>query len=112
MKAIFIPLFFLLSVAYHAQNDNIKLVFSNTSDEAKSEIRTFLSSNPEFVDEFRQIEQSNYIFLSTTQYKKIQDYVTNFKNNDSDKYAEFLQYKQTWFNRYKSTDQLFNDLKQ
>lgn len=112
MKAIFIPLFFLLSVAYHAQNDNIKLVFSNTSDEAKSEIRTFLLSNPEFVDEFRQIEQSNYIFLSTTQYKKIQDYVTNFKNNDSDKYAEFLQYKQTWFTRYKSTDQLFNDFKQ
>ena len=46
------------------------------------------------------------------QYKKVQDYVTNFKNNDSDKYAEFLKYKQSWFNRYKSTDQLFNDLKQ
>ncbi len=112
MKPIFIHLFFLLSVAYHAQNDNIKLVFSNTSDEAKSEIRIFLSSNPEFIDEFRQIEQSNHIFLSKTQYKKIQDYVNNFENNDSDKYAEFLQYKQTWFTRYKSTDQLFNDFKQ
>ena len=112
MKPIFIHLFFLLSVAHHAQNDNIKLVFSNTSDEAKSEIRIFLSSNPEFIDEFRQIEQSNHIFLSKTQYNKIQDYVNNFENNDSDKYAEFLQYKQTWFTRYKSTDQLFNDFKQ
>ena len=83
MKPIFIHLFFLLSVAYHAQNDNIKLVFSNTSDEAKSEIRIFLSSNPEFIDEFRQIEQSNHIFLSKTQYNKIQDYVNNFENNDA-----------------------------
>ena len=29
--------------------------------------------------------------IYATQYKKIQDYVTNFKNNDSDKYAEFLK---------------------
>ena len=111
MRILFISLFFLLFMANHAQNENLKLVYNQSSEEAKNEIRSFLNSNPNYFPTYKKLEKRNYIYLSSEQFNQINDYVENYKNIDSDKYAEFLEFKTTWFSRYKSTNQLINELK-
>jgi hypothetical protein len=98
-------------MANHAQNENLKLVYNQSSEEAKNEIRSFLNSNPNYFPTYKKLEKRNYIYLSSEQFNQINDYVENYKNIDSDKYAEFLEFKTTWFSRYKSTNQLINELK-
>ena len=111
MRILVTSLFVLLLMTNHAQSGELRLVYNQTSKEAKNEIKSFLNSYPNYISSFRQLEKRNYIYLSSEQYNKINHYVENYKNNDSDKSAEFLTFKSTWFSRYKSTSQLINELK-
>ena len=52
-----------------------------------------------------------FYFLSDEQYNQVEVYLKTVENKDSDKYAEYLKFKSTWFSRYKSTSQLINELK-
>ena len=45
---------------------------------------------------FKQIDSKDIIFLSNEQYNQV-GYVQEFDNKDSDKHAEYVHFKSTWF---------------
>ena len=111
MRILVTSLFVLLLMANHAQSGELKLVYPNSTEEANNEIRNMLSIHPNLAKEFKEMDSRDFIFLSHEQYTQVEEYVKKFDNKDSDKYAEFLQFKSTWFSRYKSTRQLIKELK-
>ena len=111
MRILVTSLFVLLFIANRAQSEELKLVYPSTTKEANNEIRNMLSTHPDLEIKFKQIDSKDFIFLSDKQYNQVEFYIKNFDNSDSDKYAEYLQFKSTWFSRYKSTSQLINELK-
>ena len=111
-KHIFlIVILFFCGVSLNAQSKELKLVYQSSTDEANHMIRNMLSTHPELAKKFKQIDLKDFIFLSDKQYNQVEDYIKNFDNRDSDKYAEYIQFKSAWFSRYKSTSQLINELK-
>ena len=111
MRILVTSLFVLFIIANHAQSEGLKLVYQNSTEEANNEIRNMLSTNPGLAKKFKLMDSKDFIFLSDKQYKQVEVYVKNFDNRDSDKHAEHIQFKSTWFSRYKSTSQLINELK-
>ena len=111
MRILLTPLFILFFIANHAQSEELKLVYSSSTEEANNEIRKMLSTHPELTKKFKLIDSKDFIFLSDEQYNQVEVYVKEFDNKDSDKHAEYVHFKSTWFSRYKSTSQLINELK-
>ena len=112
MRILVTSLFVLLFIANHAQSEELRLVYKSTTDEANHEIRNMLSTHPHLAKKFKEIDLKDFIFLSDKQYNQVENYIKNFDNRDSDKYAEYIQFKSAWFSRYKSTSQLINELKE
>ena len=112
MRILVTSLLVLLFIVHHAQSEELKLVYRSSTDEANHEIRNMLSTHPDLAKKFKQIDLKDFIFLSDKQYNQVEDYIKNFDNRDSDKYAEHIQFKSTWFSRYKSTSQIINELKE
>ena len=111
MRILVTSLLILLFIANHAQSEELKLVYQNSTEEANNEIRNMLSTHPDLSKKFKQIDSKGFYFLSDKQYKQVEVYVKNFDNKDSYKHAEHIQFKSKWFSRYKSTSQLINELK-
>ena len=111
MRILLTPLFIFFFIANHAQSEELKLVYSSSTEEANNEIRKMLSTHPELTKKFKLIDSKDFIFLSDEQYNQVEVYVKEFYNKDSDKHAEYVQFKSMWFSRYKSTSQLINELK-
>ena len=111
MRILVTTLFVLLFMVNHAQNEELKLVYPNSTKEANNEIRNMLSTHPDWAKKFKVIDSKDFIFLSDEQYNQVEVYLKTVENRDSDKYAEYLKFKSTWFSRYKSTSQLINELK-
>ena len=110
MRILLTLLFVIFYIANNAQSEELKLVYQRSTEEANNEIRYMLSTHPYLGGEFKLINSKDFIFLTDEQYNQVEVYVNEFDNTDSDKHAEYVQFRSTWFSRYKSTSQLFNEL--
>ena len=110
MRILLTPLFILFLIANHAQSEELKLIYSSSTEEANNEIRKMLSTHPELIKKFKLIDSKDFIFLSDEQYNQVEVYVKEFDNKDSDQHTEYVQFRSTWFSRYKSTSQLIKEL--
>ena len=82
------------------QTENIKLIYQNTTVEAKNAINEFLKVNPDKNKDFKAKYATNTIFLTDNQFSPIQAYVNTFQPNDSDKSLEFQNFKKKYYERY------------
>jgi len=110
MRILLTLLFVIFYIANNAQSEELKLVYQRSTEEANNEIRYMLSTHPYLGGKFKLINSKDFIFLTDEQYNQVEVYVNEFDNTDSDKHAEYLQFRSTWFSRYKSTSQLINEL--
>ena len=109
MRILLTPLFILFFIANHAQSEELKLVYSSSTEEANNEIKNVINTS-RTNKKFKQIDSKDFIFLlmnSTIKLKLMRKNLTirtpiNMLN---------MYISNQWFSRYKSTSQLINELK-
>ena len=102
--------FFLFKFCYCQKtisNNNIQLIYSKTTNEAKKEIKNYLFSHPQKKEYFKSIIDSNYILLTEKQFLSIKKYIENYNENEN--YKEFLIFKKKWFLKYYNIEKLINE---
>ena len=112
MKTLLFVFYFLVINTAISQNliqqENIRLVYTETSTEAAKNIEKYIDSVPEIKSKFLNIYSKKYILLTAKQYEPILKYVNEFNSENQDKQNEFLVFKEKWFNKYYSIEKVFD----
>jgi hypothetical protein len=112
MKALLFIIYFLVINPTIGQNliqqNNIKLVYRETSTEAAKKIEKYIDSVPEIKSKFLNIYSKKYIILTAKQYEPILKYVNEFSSENQDKQNEFLVFRENWFDKYYNIEKVFD----
>ena len=112
MKTLLFVFYFLVTNTAISQNliqqENIRLVYTETSIEAAKNIEKYIDSVPEIKSKFLNIYSKKYILLTAKQYEPILKYVNEFNSENQDKQNEFLVFKEKWFDKYYSIEKVFD----
>jgi hypothetical protein len=112
MKTLLFVFYFLVTNTAISQNliqqENIRLVYTETSIEAAKNIEKYIDSVPEIKSKFLNIYYKKYILLTAKQYEPILKYVNEFNSENQDKQNEFLVFKEKWFDKYYSIEKVFD----
>jgi hypothetical protein len=112
MKTLLFVFYFLVINTAISQNliqqENIRLVYTETSIEAAKNIEKYIDSVPEIKSKFLNIYSKKYILLTAKQYEPILKYVNEFNSENQDKQNEFLVFKEKWFDKYYSIEKVFD----